>query len=220
MDDRPTGAAAGPISPPLPAQVLPVAPLAGGAPPPLTPDQFQQWAAAGSAIQPIRRAVGVATFDAWCTAVFAGLTVLCGFSTPSALLLGLGMGGVAFTSFRGLARLRSLDVTAPRTLALNQIALAAMITLYSIWNLYAQATGRASPLDSALTQDPALKEMLGSVEGLARQLAIVTYSAVIAATWLAQGFTAWFYARRARMITAYLEHTPPWIVQLQRSSAA
>jgi hypothetical protein len=197
-----------PAFPPSPA---PPAPLAA---PPLTPEQFHQWMTAQAVYQPIRRAMKVATFDAWCTAVFAGLTLLCGFSTPAALLLGLGMAGVTFVSFRGLSRLRTLDPTAARTLALNQLALATIITLYCLWNLYAQLTGRASPFDSAIYQDPALKEMLGSVEGLARQLAIITYSAVIGATMLAQGLTAWFYARRTRMIRAFLGGTPEWVVRL------
>lgn len=215
IEQRPTTV----TPPPLPVPALAAAPVAGVAPPPLTPEQFHQWTTAQIAYRPIRRAVGVAAFDAWCTAIFAGLTVLCGFSTPAALLLGLGMGGVAFVSFRGLAGLRKLDVRAPKMLALNQVALAVMISLYGAWNLYAHATGRASPLDSAVMQDPALKEMLGSVEGLARQLAIVTYSAVIAATWLAQGSAAWFYARRTRMIRAYRGETPEWVVRLQGVSA-
>src|SRR3954454_10851234 len=51
------------------------------------------------------RAAGVASFDGWMTAIFAGVTILTGLTNASSLLLGSGMAVVAFVEFRGAARL-------------------------------------------------------------------------------------------------------------------
>src|ERR1043165_8021066 len=72
-------------------------------PAPLSPAHLQQLEYARVASKKIRRAVAVAHFDGWGTAIFGALTLLGALLSFSwiAMLLGAGMIAVAVIEFRG-----------------------------------------------------------------------------------------------------------------------
>jgi len=90
----------------------------------LTEEHLRQLAAARKAARKLRRAITVASFDGWTVGVFAALTLLTGLTDPSGLLMGAGMGAVAFVELRAASRLRRLETGVTRTLGFNQLALA------------------------------------------------------------------------------------------------
>lgn len=101
----------------------------------LSPEQLTELAAARARSKKIRRAITVATLDGWATAIFAALTFLGGLFHWLGFVLGGAMAIVAYVEFTGAHRLRTLDVTAPRALALNQIFLGSVLLLYAIYSL-------------------------------------------------------------------------------------
>src|SRR5438046_1369952 len=98
------------------------------APSPLSADQITQMRQAYAGAKKIRRARGVAMMDGWSVAVFAALAMLFSVFDPlsSAFMLGAGMAVVATLEFIGAARLRRLDLAAPKWLGCNQLLFAAM----------------------------------------------------------------------------------------------
>ena len=75
--------------------------------------QLQELALARTRYARIRRACSIALLDAWGLAIFAGLTMVCGISSPSGLVLGMAMALVAIVEFRESSKLRRLDRDAP-----------------------------------------------------------------------------------------------------------
>jgi hypothetical protein len=198
---------------PIPAPPPPPPPPVAVAPSPLTPEQWKALADAQALYRPIRRAVGYARFDGWTVGVFAALTTVCGLSSPVSLVLGVGMGVVAFVELSAAARLgRDLHPAAPRTLGLNQLALALLLIGYACYGLY---TGfGASSLDHAFRQagisEQEMREMRGLVDNLQQLITTLVYGTLIAVAVIVQGGTALFYFSRGKHLRRYLEQSPPW----------
>ena len=201
--------ASAPISPPSET-----AGVAGG---PLSPEQFAQIENARVRGRKIRRAATVAAVDAWCSAVFAVLTLLSAIFSPICLAFGLAFCVTAFNSFRGLRRLRRIDASAPRLLALNQILLAAIVityALYSIWSIWPGHGGSASPADDEMKQLPE------EYQHIIRDAEFGLYISLLAGTIAAQGAAAWYYITRKKYLITYLRETPQWVIDLQRNRPA
>ena len=191
-------------------------------PPQLTEAHLQQLAAARVAAKRLRRAAGVANFDGWTLAFFAGLTLIfaiVGFDVQG-IVGGVALTTIAFIELRGAARLRVLDPAAPRILALNQLALSALIILYAIWRLYQLSKGKVDlgpGFDDPVFNDPTVGSMKGDASDMAKQLMLLLYGGLIAIAVFAQGGLALYYFTRAQTLRSYLEQTPPWILQMQKS---
>ena len=164
----------------------------------------------------VRRAIGVAKLDGWATAVFAGLTLIGGLFHWIGLVLGLGMAIVAIVEFIGAARLRRLDASAARMLAMNQVFLGAMLLAYAIYSLWAMTT-RTTYITTQLSSHPELAHIGVEVEALAKLIGWVIYGTLAAVAIVVQGGTAMFYLSRRKHVEAYMRDTPAWIVQAQRA---
>lgn len=184
-----------------------------GAPPPaLSPEQRKALERARERARVFLKAGRVAAFNVWTLGVFATFTLLFGVTSPTALLLGGALATVAFFEHRGRIRLREFDPAGPRLLARNQLTLMAVIVVYALWRLWKTQTA----------PDPALQQMDdllgGDTAGLVQELTTLVYVAVIALTVLFQGLMARYYKARVNMVRAYLQETPDWVVELQRSA--
>jgi hypothetical protein len=180
---------------------------------PFTPQQMQELAVARKAMKGIRRAVFMAQMDGWSLAVFGALTLVCGLSSATAILVGLGLGAVAFVELKTIPKLKQLDPAAPKTLGYNQLALAAILILYAIWNLI-------SPVklsDELSAASPQIRSIMGDPQSLLNLVNNLVYFALIAIAIFAQGSMALFYFRRTKIVTDYLAQTPPWIIQMQQA---
>lgn len=163
----------------------------------------------------MRRAVGVATFNAWAVSVGAALSLVGGVASPAALALGAALAGGAAAEFRGRFLLRTLDDRAPRHLAANQVFVGVAICAYCAWSIRSAMTGKSS-LALAAAGDPDLTTALAPIDNLVSTVTVGVYGAVIAVTLLVQALAAWYYLSRAGHIRRFRERTPPWIVELYR----
>lgn len=185
---------------------------------PLSPDDLRQLAASRARGKKLRRAVGVATFSGWTTAIVAIPTFLGGLFSPEGWVLGAGLGVVAWGEFVGAGLLRRLDPRGPRRLALNQIALALLVSAYALWQIVTIEHGPGL-LAAGGSGDPQVDALLEPYEALATDVARGFYGVVILVSLAVQGATAWYYASRTRHLRAYLESSPTWILELEGADA-
>jgi hypothetical protein len=198
--------------------------VAGGVPPGAeqwSPEHFAALQAAHVAGRKIRRAARVAAVDGWTIVVFGALTMLLGIGDVSTIVIGAVMVMIGAVEVKGGARLKKLDAGAARVLGWNQVVLGSLLLAYAVWRLVTLRHGGAGADMSAILgtagADPDVKQMLGGVEELARQIMLWVYLTVAAVAVAGPGVLAWYYFSRARHVRAYLERTPPWIVEMQRA---
>ena len=210
------------VLPPAPAPLPPVAadPVGG----PLLPEHLQQLAQANQRAAKLRKAGGVALFNAVTVGIFAGASLLFALVSPLfgewdllALAMGLGFAAVAWNEFRGRKLIRGFDPRGPGVLGWNQLGLMGLLIGYCAWQI-AKAWFGPNPYAEAIERGPMLASTLGPLGDLYKTLTIVVYGAVIAGTVLFQGLNALYYFTRRKHLVAYLDETPPWVVQLQRHS--
>jgi len=180
---------------------------------PFSPQQMQELLVARQAMKRIRRAISFAQSDGWTLAIFAVLTLICGLSSLTAILVGVGLGIIAYVELSSITGLRQLDPKAAQTLGYNQLALATILIVYACWNLYSPSNLSQEIIDAA----PELKSAGLDIESLQTQINHIIYYSLIAVGVLAQGSLALFYFRRTTIIREYVANTPPWIVEMQRA---
>ena len=179
---------------------------------PLSEEQRAELARANERAAKILRAARIAAFNGWTIGAFAVVTLLFGLFSPTALLVGLGLGAVAWNEFRGRRLLRELDPAGPRLLWKNQVGFLALIVVYCLWSIYG-ALHHPSP------QLAELETTLGVEASLITNVVVAVYLGAIALSVLLLGLNARYYRARVGQLEAYLEETPGWIVELQRSTA-
>ena len=166
----------------------------------------------------IRRAAVVAAFSGWSMAFFAATSIISGLFSLPALALGVGLSIVAVIELKGSKRLRAFDLAAPRRLALNQVGLAVLVTLYAAWGI-AQALIGPGPYDEHIAAGGKLAETLAPIDQLTRFVSVGFYAVLIVGSVIAQGCTAVYYVTRRRHVLAYLRNTPEWLVETLRAAA-
>ncbi len=185
----------------------------------ISPDQLQAITIARYQGRKISRAALVASISGWTMAFFGAVSVLFGlFSLPS-FLVGLGLGVVAFIELRGAKGLRALDLTAPRTLALNQLGLIVVVTAYAGWGLVTALVG-PGPYDEQIAAGGPIADSLAPIDHMRRVITVAVYAAVIGGSVLAQGCASAYYFSRRRHMTDYLKSTPKWVVETLRATSA
>jgi hypothetical protein len=133
-----------------------------------------------------------------------------------ATLLGAGMSYVAYVEFVEASRLRKLDLAAPKKLAINQVILGSLLMAYAVYMLLTMHVDMSEYSDLA-GLGPAGASTINSVKQMTTLAYQLMYFALIAVAIFAQGGTALFYLSRKKHLHRYLEHTPPWIVEMQRA---
>jgi hypothetical protein len=179
---------------------------------PLSGEQKQQLAEARERARELLRPGRSAARSAAVSAVLAGLSLLIGLVSLTSLVVGAGLAVVAVNEWRGARLLRAFDPRGPRLLAFNQLWLMALLVGYGAWGLYTGLTG-PGPYDAY----PELASMLPSRSELHR-ITWVLYGGLIVLALLIQGRKARnSFAHEARL-RDYVDATPAWIVELQRTA--
>jgi hypothetical protein len=186
--------------------------------PAFTPENVAQISEAKARFKKIARAIAVAKFDAWTVAIFGGLTFIVGLASFSIVgtLLGAGMSYVAYAEFTEAARLRKLDPDAPKKLAVNQVILGSLLMGYAIYMLLTTHVDMTQYADLAGAGQMGAK-MADDLNQMTTMIYHLVYVCLIAIAIFAQGGTALFYLSRKKHVQSYLEHTPQWIVEMQRA---
>ena len=179
---------------------------------PLSPEQQRQLAEASQRARKIMGAARMAAFNGWTIGSIAAVSVLFGLFSRTALVMGIAMGFVAWNEFRGRALLRSFDPEGARLLGKNQVGLLVVIVIYCLWSIYITTTGGNPEMAE-------IEAMIGDISDLVTELTVMVYGIVIVVSVVFQGLNARYYFARQRLIREYVQHTPDWVVKLQRSSS-
>lgn len=198
-------------APPTPAAQAPPAAHA------LTPEQIREVAAARARSRKVARAAVVSAISGWTLAIFAALSLLSGLFDLPSLLLGIGLAVTAGLELRGCRALRGFDLAAPRRLALNQVAVAAVVCMYAGWGIL-QALFGPGPYDSHLAGGGDLADALKPFDELTRAITVAFYGLVFALTLVVQSGAAVYHFTRRRHLEAFLRDTPPWVLDMLRAA--
>lgn len=190
----------------------------GSSVPGLSSEQVEMIALAQRHARPIFRAARVAAFSGWTSAVLAGLTLLTGLGSLSAMALGLALGVIAIVELRGGAGLRRFDSSAPRRLGLNQIALFGVLCVYCGWNIIDTLQG-PNPYAEYMTAGADVANMVRPIARLHTTIMVAFYGLVIGGSAVAQGCGAFYYFTRASRLADFMAMTPPWTVQALQATA-
>jgi hypothetical protein len=177
---------------------------------PLSPEQKQQLADAGERSTKILGAARVAAFNGWTIGFFAAVSLLFAFSGLTALLMGLGLGWIAWNEFKGRDRLRAFDPTAATFLGKNQLHFMGLVLTYALWSVYRTLTEPIPHLDE-------IEEAIGPIGDLVTSITVSVYLVVILLTVLFQGLNAKYYFARGPMLEEYLKNTPEWVVEMRKT---
>ncbi len=190
--------------------------------PPLSDSHQKALRAASLRAEPIRRAARVATFNAWTSAILAGLSAPFALFSVAGAAVFVALALVAWNEFRGRRRLLAYDPTGPTLLGWNQLGLLAVISLYCLWALCTNLWGPSS-IASQLEASPELTAAIGSTDGLEaldRTVAIAFYGSVIALSAIFQGASAAYYFSRRKYVETYVRETPAWVIDLERATTS
>ena len=185
---------------------------------PLSAEQLEAFTDAKRRRRKLDRAATVAATGGWITAVLAALGVPFALFDGVSAVMVLGLAAVAYHEFKGRRMLKALDPAAPRLLGCNQLAFAALIIAYSVWQIVRVLTGDGH-YAQAIAAEPMLADALGPVEHLYTSISLAIYAMLIVGTILFQGGIAWYYFSRAKHLRAYVGQTPAWLTDLLRHSA-
>jgi len=189
---------------------------------PLSQSQQQEVAAANDRARKIRKAAGVAGFNGWATGIIAACSApFAMFSLPG-LFVTAGLAVVAYNEFRGRRRLLQFDQGAPAFLGWNQVGFLLLITAYCLWMLVLGMTNEG-PFAAELKAQPELSSVFGSAEEFDqsyRILIAVFYGMVIALSAVFQGLNAIYYFTRRKLVKAYVQETPAWVLDLQHLTSS
>ncbi len=178
--------------------------------------------------RPIRRAAGVATFDAWMTAIFAACTLLyfavsAAFAfSPLALVVGVALAAIAYNSFMGAGELKRFDLRGAKRLGINQLAFFGLIAGYCTVRIVTALMANNKEIE-ALKQylvemynltNTASQMSVDEIEQMVRLVIAGIYAAVIVASLLVQGLTALYYFTRAKHIRRFKQQTPDWVAEV------
>ncbi len=184
---------------------------------PLAPHHLRELDAGRRRTAAVRRGATVAGLSGGTLVLFGCLTMLGAvFGSLTSLLLGAVLVGLGVNELRAGGRLRRLDPSAARTLAWNQVALAAVIAVYAGWRLLEAATADATTLPGGGTGMPETDRL---VAGLRRSIGIATYGSVLVVGTAVPLLTARWYGSRGRHVRAMLAETPAWVVRTLRAAA-
>ncbi|HEX2475431.1 MAG TPA: hypothetical protein VHK01_11825 [Lacipirellulaceae bacterium] len=186
---------------------------------PLTAQHHRELAQARQNAKAINKAARVANFNGWATAIVALLSAPFALFSISGALVFIGLSVIAYNELRGRNRLLQFDRSAATFLGWNQLALLAIIVIYCLWAIQSNFS-EAKAVTAELGAYADVQAVLGSpeqIEKLAREVVLLFYGSVIAASVVFQGLTALYYFSRRKHIDAYIAGTPEWIRQLQSS---
>jgi hypothetical protein len=96
------------------------------------------------------------------------------------------------------------------------LALALAIILYALVGLHSELSGHG--VTSEITQYS--PELGGQVEDMAKGISEIFYSVLIAVAIGAQGGLALYYFSRRQHLANYLQQTPSWIIEMQKSGVS
>lgn len=169
------------------------------------------WFAPPACIKKVKRAMLVAAVNGGLLLAGAAVSALAALADPWSLVAAGVLGGFGAAELVGRSRLRRLDLSGPRLLAMNQTALAVVLGAYFGWK--AVDTWRHPPAIPAQYRDLGdadLNAAFATTWHDMMPVMIGAYGVIAVLTVLACGLNGWYYATRGRWVREALAlRSPP-----------
>lgn len=195
-----------------PFMATPVQPVA-----PLSPEQMGQLASARAAAKSLKRGAGWARFEGGSIALFAVLTLACGWDSVAGLLMGAAMGAIAFFELREARGLSRLQVGSARRLGWIEVCFASLLFIYAAWSIIATMRGAGPFAEIEQKYGREVMDQLAAYKDTAKSLTALAYVALMGIAVFVQGGAAVYFFSREKHLKAFVEQTPPWILQMQQA---
>jgi hypothetical protein len=194
------------------------------APAPLDEEQLRVLGETRTLSRKLRFARGVALANVVSLGATSGISVRAGLFGGSFSVFGALLGGLAWNESRGRSELAAAEPRGTRRLALNQLALLAVVLVYCGHSAYLAWSG-PDPLQALVGQSAEIADVLKQLQsqggqdldtlgGWAQTGALIGYAVVAALSALVQGLTAFYYASLRGTVEA-LARAPAWARALQ-----
>jgi len=197
---------------------------------PLSPGQLEQLADAKRRIKPIFSAVTIATFNFWCFAISAALSLFVSFFYPSGLVVTVCLTFAAYNEHRGRDLLRDFEPKGGLLLLYNQLGFLLLVFLYCFWRI-ADCHNRPMPFGEYTQYQPIISHLL-SEEGVSESewdldglkdlykiYVTLFYAGIAVLSTFIQGLCAWIYYRRYRLLKLFLQRTPNWVIDAIKAAS-
>lgn len=193
-------------------------------PSPLDASHFAQLEQMARLARPIGRAARYANFSGWTTLLAGALSLPFALGNSPMLVFCIALAGIGAREVSLRKRLIMLETTASKKLAINQLCLAAALSVYAVYMLTtAPAQGmveKALASDPALQSSPEMAAMLDDMVELEKVGTALMYIGMIAVAGLVQGTTAVYYATKGGKLKKLHRETPEWAVRVYQSVQA
>jgi hypothetical protein len=194
------------------------------APAPLDEEQLRVLGETRTLSRKLRFARGVAFANVISLGAGSAISILSGVFGGSFSIFGVLLGALAWNESRGRSELAAAEPRGTRRLALNQLALLALVLVYCGHSAYLASSG-PDPLQALAGQSAevadVLKELqsqggqdLDTLGGWVQTGALIGYAVVAALSALVQGLTAFYYSSLRGTVEA-LARAPAWARALQ-----
>ena len=203
-------------------------PLPAAEVPPLDPAQSQAISSARKAQRGFAFAIKLAKFNGVSLLLAAALSVMLALFDPGLLLSAAALAACGWLELHAGKRLARYEPRALRWLAGNQLLLMAAVVIYAGVQLRATLSGQSS-LSAELARhpelatllasidDPAVQDILASMDDMYRYGKLLVYAIVIGVTLVVQGSAALYYLSRRKHLREFVTGTPGWVREhLQR----
>ncbi len=173
--------------------------------------QMEELTDADRRLAKLTRIAGLAAFNSAMLYFFGGLSLLIAFISPTAsnFIVGTALIGLGWVEQRGRRQMLAGDLRGPNTLAINQLAVLALITLYCLY----QMSGK-SETEIELEKDRDLANLVSPK--MIHDMTVVTYEIVIGGSIIFQGLMARAYYRAGQRLREHVANTPAWVLEVQR----
>jgi hypothetical protein len=137
----------------------------------ITPEQLLILRESTQRFAKVERAIGYARFNGWTATTIGAITLLTGFTTPSSLVLGVCLVSCGLFELSMRNALRKLDGSSLWKLAMNQVAIGAVVCGYCAFKMFTP-----SDLQAALpTGDMSVDKTVQSVTDMVGVILAAVY---------------------------------------------
>lgn len=192
--------------------------------PPIDAAQSQAISTARKAQQRFAFAIKLAKLNGVGLLLAAAISLLLAAFDASLLLSAAGIGICGWFELHAGRRLAQHEPRALLWLAGNQLLLLAAVAIYAGLQLKAALAGESSLVAElqrhpelammlSAIDDPALREMVSSMDDMYRFGQLLVYCVLIGVTTVVQGGAALYYLSRRRHLQEFLASTPAWVIE-------
>lgn len=196
---------------------------------PLSSEQVEQICAAKNQVKGFISAVNLASFNFWCFAIGAAVSLLAALFFPSGLIAVACLALLAYNERRGGRLVRNFESKGALLLFYNQLGCLFLITVYCFWQIAACCLN-PTPFDGSADSSLIISQLLSGagvsresdpdmMKELYRTVVVSFYLAIVVLSALFQGLCAWSYYRKYKLLEDFLRQTPTWVLTVLKATS-